>query len=55
MREPVVSPSERLLAIASDVRKIGYGYRSDPERVAIQKDDVAYRLVEIARELERQR
>lgn len=41
--------------IARDVRRIGDGFRHDPEAIAIQKDDLARRLVTIARELESSR
>ena len=48
--EPV---PERLRSLANDVRRIGDGYRADPETLALRKDDIASRLAEIARELER--
>ena len=43
---------EELRSLARDVRRIGDGWRSDPESVAIQKDDVSKRLVLIAQRLE---
>lgn len=47
------TPSARLYSLAHDVRRIGSGWRSDPESIAIQKDQVAHDLVALARELER--
>jgi len=40
-----------LRQIAGDVRRIGDGYRTNPEAVAIAKDDIAKRLATITREL----
>ena len=44
--------SDRLLELAADVRRIGDGWRDDPEAVAIQKDAVANRLAALAREVD---
>jgi hypothetical protein len=41
-----------LRQLAADVQRIGDGWSQDPETVAIQKDDVAKRLVNLAQELE---
>ena len=44
---------DQLRVRARAVRQIGDGWHDDPEAVAIAKDDVAKRLVAIARELDR--
>lgn len=44
--------ADRLRGLAREVRRIGDGYRHDPEAIAIQKDGVASRLIAIARELD---
>ncbi|GAB4184045.1 MAG: hypothetical protein OHK0024_24090 [Thalassobaculales bacterium] len=41
-----------LRELAREVRRIGDGWRSDPEAIAMQKDDVAERLRDLARRLE---
>ncbi len=43
---------DELRDLARDVRRIGDGYRRDPESLAIQKDGISKRLVVIARRLE---
>ena len=43
---------ERLRDLAKSVRRIGSGYRSDPEHIALAKDHVEKGLIAIARELE---
>lgn len=45
--------SRRLNELARDVRRIGDGYRSDPEAIAIQKDTIARELTTLAREIAR--
>lgn len=49
-RETAVA--DELRALARDVRRIGCGYRADPETIALAKEDVSRRLVGIARSLE---
>lgn len=44
--------SDELRSVAHQVRRIGCAYRTDPEAVAIQKDQVVKRLVGLARRLE---
>jgi len=44
--------SERLKRLSRDVRRIGCGYRTDPESIAIQKSNIARELAELARQLE---
>ena len=46
-------PSRELRDLAQDVRKIGAAHRSDPETICIQKDEIAHRLLELAKRLER--
>lgn len=46
---------ERLRDLARDVRRIGCGFRVNPETIAIRKDEIAAQLASIARELERAR
>jgi hypothetical protein len=46
------SLAARLYAFAGEVRRIGDGYRHNPEQIAEQKDDIATGLVALARELE---
>ncbi|WP_366553332.1 hypothetical protein [Aquibaculum sediminis] len=46
---------EELRQLAGEVRRIGCGYRSDPETIAVAKSEIAARLVKLARELEVQR
>lgn len=41
-----------LRSLAQEVRRIGSSLRSDPETIAIQKDDIASRLRRLARQLE---
>ena len=43
---------DELRSLAYDVRRIGCAYRTDPESVAIEKDEVVKRLVGLARRLE---
>lgn len=45
--------AEQLTQLARDVRRIGSGFTADPEAIAIQKDEIAHKLVILARELER--
>lgn len=42
----------QLLDLSRDVRRIGCGYRTDPETIALAKDSIATRLCAIARQLE---
>jgi len=53
MRDGSTDLSDRLRELAADVRRIGYGWRDDPEAVAIQKDEVSKRLTALAREVDR--
>lgn len=46
--------ADQLRNTADDVRRIGDGFRNNPESIAIAKDDVAQRLVVLACELERE-
>jgi hypothetical protein len=50
--KPNAPASERLKQLSKDVRRIGCGYRTDPETIAIQKSDIATALTQLARELE---
>ncbi|MEM7169972.1 MAG: hypothetical protein AAF530_07360 [Pseudomonadota bacterium] len=43
----------QLRSLATTVRRIGDGWRGDPERIALEKDLVASQLQSLARELER--
>lgn len=43
---------EELRDLARQVRRIGCGFRSDPETIALVKDDIALRLGRLARRLE---
>lgn len=52
-KELATAPSHQLRELARDVRKIGAADRTDPETICIQKDEIAHRLVELARRLER--
>ncbi len=52
-RVQTLNISTRLRDLARDVRRIGNGYRCDPEAIAIRKDEIAKKLAAIARELER--
>jgi hypothetical protein len=45
-------PAHELRELAKDVRKIGAAHRSDPETICIQKDEIAHRLLELAKRLE---
>lgn len=45
--------ARELAELSHEVRKIGCGYRSDPETIAIQKDAIARRLSRLAREVVR--
>lgn len=47
-----ISMAEELRDIAASVRRIGDGYRTDPERIAVAKDEAANRLTSLARTLE---
>jgi len=42
----------QLRDLANAVRRIGNGYRDDPETIAIQKETVATRLVSLTRRVE---
>jgi len=42
---------EELAEIARRVRRIGDGWRSDPETIAIEKDELASRIRRAARQL----
>jgi hypothetical protein len=44
-------PISELQELAGAVRRLGSGFRCDPETIAIDKDDIAYRLTGIARRL----
>ncbi|MCC7046727.1 MAG: hypothetical protein IT562_08460 [Alphaproteobacteria bacterium] len=50
-REKTRTVAAELRQLAGDVRRIGDGYRSNPEAVAMAKDGIAHRLIELAREL----
>jgi hypothetical protein len=43
---------EELRDLARAVRRIGDGYRCDPETVALAKDEIATRLAGLARQME---
>jgi hypothetical protein len=45
--------ADELRELSRDVRRLGNGFRVDPETIAIEKDAVAVRLLGLARELER--
>ena len=47
------SLARELADLSQEVRRIGCGYRSDPETIAIQKDEIARRLSRLARAVER--
>lgn len=47
--------ADELQAIARNVRRIGDGYRTNPETIALQKDEAAHRLTRLARSLGRGR
>lgn len=51
----VASPDipQALRDAARDVRRIGDGYRTNPEAIAIAKDEIANRLVRLAEHLAR--
>jgi hypothetical protein len=44
-------PSRELQELARAVRRIGSGFRCDPETIAIAKDEIAHKLTGIARRL----
>lgn len=44
--------ASQLLDLSRDVRRIGCGFRTDPETIALAKDSIAARLRAIARQLE---
>ena len=44
---------ETLRQIARDIRQIGCGFRCDPESIAIQKDEVPRRILNVALRVER--
>lgn len=44
---------DELRDLANAVRRIGNGYRDDPEAIAIAKDTISHRLRTLARRLER--
>jgi hypothetical protein len=48
--EPKISDQFR--DIAADFRRIGSGFRTDPETIAIEKDDAAARLVRLAHDMD---
>jgi len=48
-------PPDRLRELAYQVRRIGCGFRADPETIAIQKDEIAADLAQLARDLEASR
>lgn len=59
MRSAVTEPTAsrhhlagQLLDLSRDVRRIGCGFRTDPETIALAKDSIAARLCAIARQLE---
>lgn len=59
MRSAVTNPTPNrhhlageLLELSRDVRRIGCGFRTDPETIALAKDTIAARLCAIARQLE---
>ena len=43
--------SDRLNELARDVRRIGDGFRSTPEAIALQKDSIARELATLARQV----
>lgn len=45
-------PADRLRALAREVRRIGDPYRTDPEAIAVAKDEIAHELVSLARRLD---
>lgn len=45
--------ADRLRDLARAVRRIGDGYRTNPEAIAIQKDSIATDLARLARAMER--
>jgi hypothetical protein len=49
-----LAAAARLYELAVEVRRIGNGYRHNPEQIAEQKDDIASDLIALARELEAQ-
>lgn len=52
---PRSPPGDELRQLAGEVRRIGCGYRSDPETIAVAKSEIASRLVKLARDLEGRR
>jgi hypothetical protein len=50
--ERSVTVPDELRALAVAVRRIGDGYRDDPETIAIAKDQIAARLAGLARRME---
>ncbi len=53
-RDSGAHTADELRSLARDVRRIGDGFRDNPEAIAIAKDDVVHRLVALARRVERQ-
>lgn len=49
-RQP--SPAHELRDLARAVRRIGCGFRTDPEAIAITKDEIARKLALVARRLD---
>lgn len=52
---PRLALADELRRLAIDVRRIGCGYRADPEAIASAKSEIAGRLTSLARELEARR
>ncbi|MGP1397162.1 MAG: hypothetical protein ACTS3R_16770 [Inquilinaceae bacterium] len=50
---PAARVADQLRGLAGAVRRIGDGYRCDPETIAAQKDDIAFRLRILAQAVER--
>lgn len=44
--------ARELQDLARAVRRIGCGYRSDPESIAVAKDEIVHRLAALARRLQ---
>ena len=44
--------AEELRELALDVRRLGNGFRQDPEALCIAKDEIAKRLAGLARQVE---
>jgi hypothetical protein len=50
--DSLTTPGQELRALASQVRRLSDPFRADPERIFAEKDEIAARLLQLARRLE---